>query len=110
MRYGLYKAHYWTWTNSWEEFEKQVWGGGGLTGGCACVRTVHMQQLVQDDYTIQIRNYKNKSQSHPRLYIYLITPHLHCITCTYTEAHFLVCCEYGHGLILSMQVAESVTT
>ena len=81
-------------------------GGGGLTGGCACVRTVHMQQLVQDDYTIQIRNYKNKSQSHPRLYIYLITPHLHCITCTYTEANFLVCCEYGHGLILSMQVAE----
>ena len=48
MRYGLYKAHYWTWTNSWEEFEKQVCGGGGgLIGGCACVCTVHMQQLVQ---------------------------------------------------------------
>ena len=30
VRYGLYKAHYWTWTNSWEEFEKHVcvWGGG----------------------------------------------------------------------------------
>lgn len=24
---GLYKAHFWTWTNSWEEF-KQVQGSG----------------------------------------------------------------------------------
>ena len=21
VRYGMYKAHYWTWTNSWEEFQ-----------------------------------------------------------------------------------------
>ena len=41
MRYGLYKAHYWTWTNSWEEFEKHVcmrsvWYICSLCG-CVCV-------------------------------------------------------------------------
>ena len=26
IRYGLYKAHYWTWSNSWEEFHvRSVW-------------------------------------------------------------------------------------
>ena len=24
IRYGLYKAHYWTWTNGWEEFHVRL--------------------------------------------------------------------------------------
>ena len=44
VRVGMYKAHYWTWTNSIEEFQQKVHADSVvLHSAPACIVLVHVQ-------------------------------------------------------------------